>query len=145
MAIEANDQRKLWLSLESCDKIMFSSVDRSLRLKGAGAGNDKIQPHSIPIRIIIYKNMNTILQPVCKPPYNTLGNFLNKILAISSLPQDKDNDKDHDQKAIDSDNERYRVICHGVDIPLDAPLVDIWVSLQHPDHFLYLSVFPISR
>lgn len=32
------------------------------------------------------------------------------------------------------------VTVQGVDVPLDAPIIQLWYALRHPDHFLYIVV-----
>ncbi|CAM9506562.1 unnamed protein product, partial [Laminaria digitata] len=33
-----------------------------------------------------------------------------------------------------------RVVVQGIDVPLDAPVAQLWGALRHPDHFLYVVV-----
>lgn len=33
-----------------------------------------------------------------------------------------------------------KVVMQGVEVPLDAPIEQLWAALRHPDHFLYIVV-----
>ena len=33
-----------------------------------------------------------------------------------------------------------RVMVQGIEVPLDAPVAQLWEALRHPDHFLYIVV-----
>lgn len=36
--------------------------------------------------------------------------------------------------------ESLKVLCQGVEAPLDAPVFEVWKTLRHPDLYVYLVV-----
>jgi hypothetical protein len=132
MALEADDQQRLWTSLMACDKVMFASVDKSLRREQ--------DPVSIPVRVVV-KGNPIVIQPNCRAPYPTMRQFLDKYI-VNAGGDSTSKENTTSRKGNDDGQRDYLVLCHGVEIEEEAPLVEVWASLHHPDHFLYISVVP---
>jgi autophagy-related protein 5 len=120
MSIEKADQMRLWESVHRCDGGAFHTVDRRLR---------KTIPHAVPVRILLPEFV--VLQPFCRTsndagPLITIQDFVlqNVSISLDNLKQSE-------------------ILCHGVQLCLAAPLVEVWAALAFPDHFLYLVLRPL--
>lgn len=114
MSIPRDNQTQLWRSLCDQEAVAFCHINRDLK-----AAN----PKHVPVRFVLHGA--PVVQVPClavdaKGLPRTLGGILNELWPESSP---------------------YRqAVCHGVAVDLDAPLVEVWRALAHPDHFLYILV-----
>jgi hypothetical protein len=118
MQLEKKDQRCLWDSLTGSNAPAFAKINQKLR---------KMPAKRIPVRLVL--KGGPVLQPPCiadagDGKRTTLGEFVSKHVAVS--------------------DGALRVVCHGVPLSLDAPLLELWFALSFPDHFLYLVVLSES-
>jgi len=119
MSMELGEQQQLWESVRLVDAGSFHSVDRRLRLA---------RPNAVPIRIICAKT------PVHQPLVQIDDTSMSIRTVLAKLFNRHLSDECNESSS------EPHVICHGVPIDLDAPLVEVWATLAHPDHFLYLVV-----
>lgn len=146
MAVE--QQRKLWNSVQSGDMAGFESVSGSLRppalLEGSNANflptrtvlSAISEVKAIPVRLIQIKS------PVMQRPVavwkggesgeglslRTLGEVLLEDFSGAYPPPDA------------GDKGPVQCIVQGVEVPLDAPMYDLWRMMSHCDLFLYITL-----
>ena len=122
MSMQADEQQRLWLAMCADDAASFAATDKRLR---------RTRPSAVPVRLVV--DGAPVAQPFLRmeSPADeggsiTVGDVLRKHL---SLPTGAFG---------------VRAVCHGVDVPANAPLAEVWAALAHPDHFLYVTVLPAA-
>lgn len=117
MSMELGEQQQLWESVRLVDAGSFHSVDRRLRLS---------RPQSVPVRITTAGT--SVHQPLVQIDDSSTISIRAVLVKLFN------------SNLFGGGSNEPHVICHGVPIDLDAPLVEVWATLAHPDHFLYLVV-----
>jgi len=155
MGMEQAEQVGLWAALAGGDPSAFVATDRRLR---------RARPAAVPVRLVVATCGGSggsggplaVAQPFCKLPAVdaaddgggeekgcggggggeeatlTVGGLLREHLGLSVGAY---SDTPRCDDGMDA-------VCHGVALPLDAPLAEAWAALAHPDHFLYVAVVP---
>ena len=123
MSMEATEMMRLWSTLRSVDGGAYNAVNKRLC---------RPSPAAVPVRVAFRAS------PVVQPLVNLSG----KAADGHDTKRDSWTIGDLLMDIVGADV-NARAVAHGVVLQNDAPLVEVWGALAHPDHFLYIAVVRI--
>lgn len=127
-SMQKRDHNQLWTGLQNNKFEQFWSINKKLMEHT----NDELF-RNIPFRIyqIGQKFIQTLIRPM-----NESGRLVTLGDLISDVIQD----------SFDSGNEcKFRVIIHGVEPPLETPIMWLSEHMSYPDNFLHISIVGKSK
>lgn len=123
MSIPRDEQKLMWDSLRNQDPVAFCKLNRRFKSRS---------PEAIPVRFL--RSQDSMMTQVPCKTHDEDGSLITIAAALGSvMPPFSSSSGSPPMDA-------GCIVCHGTRIPLDAPLVEVWEALCHPDHFLYVSL-----
>ena len=140
MGLSKASHQKLWYAVMESHYALYEEVNGD-GMQASGSEDERVKGlHNVPVRVMV--DGRAAIQRPCTAFRDNLKTTLGDIL-VEWLPNLFERLAPPRHKKISVASIRPESLSwtvQGITIPLSLPISDLWQSLCHPDHFLYVNV-----
>lgn len=147
--LSVEQQRKLWQSTQTGNLIEFEGVAVAMRPLSDSNGTRSIQSlRGLPVRVV-RKNKPTLQRPVSIFKHAETGTIPTRSKTCAGSDPVETSARPvvrtllqvlSEDFGIAAESSERKCIIQGVDVPLHAPIYDLWRLMSHADLFLYIII-----